>query len=89
MASSKRQTTMAKIAREQAVREKRARKAEKKEDKKQAAADALLAPPEGSELGLEAEGGDEAGATAEHDDDRDAEPNRDAVDAISPGPSAA
>ena len=35
--SSKRQTTMAKIAREQAVREKRARKQEKREDKKQAA----------------------------------------------------
>jgi hypothetical protein len=35
--SSKRQTTMAKLAREQAVREKRARKQEKKEDKKQAA----------------------------------------------------
>lgn len=44
MASSKRQTTMAKIAREQAVREKRARKQEKKDDRKQAAADALLEP---------------------------------------------
>jgi hypothetical protein len=51
MASSKRQTTMAKIAREQAVREKRARKAEKKEDKKQAAAEALLAPVGESEDG--------------------------------------
>jgi hypothetical protein len=80
---------MAKIAREQAVREKRARKAEKKEDKKQAAADALLAPPEGSELDLESEDGDEVADSAEHDDDRDAEPNRDAVDASSPGPSAA
>lgn len=37
--SSKRQTTMAKIAREQAVRERRARKQEKKEAKKQAAAE--------------------------------------------------
>ncbi len=36
--ASKRQTTMAKIAREQAVRERRARKQEKKEIKKQAAA---------------------------------------------------
>ena len=36
--SSKRQTTMAKVAREQAVREKRARKQEKKELRKQAAA---------------------------------------------------
>jgi hypothetical protein len=46
--SSKRQTTMAKLAREQAVREKRARKLEKKEDKKQAAADALTAEAEGA-----------------------------------------
>lgn len=36
--SSKRQTTMAKIAREQAVREKRMRKQAKKDAKKQAAA---------------------------------------------------
>jgi hypothetical protein len=46
--SSKRQTTMAKLAREQAVREKRARKQEKKDDKKQAAADALIAEAEGA-----------------------------------------
>ena len=46
--SSKRQTTMAKLAREQAVREKRARKLEKKEDKKQAAVDALTAEAEGA-----------------------------------------
>jgi len=46
--SSKRQTTMAKIAREQAVREKRARKQEKKDDKKQAAVDALTAEAEGA-----------------------------------------
>jgi hypothetical protein len=39
---------MAKIAREQAVREKRARKQEKKDDKKQAAADALVAEAEGA-----------------------------------------
>jgi Tfp pilus assembly protein FimT len=49
--SSKRQTTMAKLAREQAVREKRARKLEKKEDKKQAAADALTAEAEGALVG--------------------------------------
>ncbi len=35
--SSKRQTTMAKFSREQALRERRARKQEKKDDKKQAA----------------------------------------------------
>ncbi|MDP9286544.1 MAG: hypothetical protein M3P41_16540 [Actinomycetota bacterium] len=39
---------MAKLAREQAVREKRARKQEKKDDKKQAAADALIAEAEGA-----------------------------------------
>jgi hypothetical protein len=39
MAASKRQTTFAKLAREQAMRERRVRKQEKKEDKKQAAAD--------------------------------------------------
>jgi hypothetical protein len=49
--SSKRQTTMAKLAREQAVREKRARKQEKKEDKKQAAVDALTAEAEGTLVG--------------------------------------
>jgi hypothetical protein len=42
---------MAKLAREQAVREKRARKLEKKEDKKQAAADALTAEAEGALVG--------------------------------------
>jgi hypothetical protein len=36
--SSKRQTTMAKFSREQALRERRARKQEKKDDRKQAAA---------------------------------------------------
>jgi hypothetical protein len=55
--SSKRQTTMAKLAREQAVREKRARKLEKKEDKKQAAVDALTAEAEGTG---ETDGGSEA-----------------------------
>jgi hypothetical protein len=64
--SSKRQTTMAKLAREQAVREKRARKQEKKDDKKQAAADALIAEAEGA---LEVDGdakvvGDDVDATA-------------------------
>ena len=38
MAASKRQTTFAKLAREQAMRERRLRKQEKKDDKKQAAA---------------------------------------------------
>jgi hypothetical protein len=38
MAVSKRQTTMAKLAREQAVRERRKRKQQKRDDKKQAAA---------------------------------------------------
>jgi hypothetical protein len=37
VAPSKRQTTMAKLAREQAVREKRVRKQEKKDDRKAAA----------------------------------------------------
>ncbi len=55
--SSKRQTTMAKLAREQAVREKRARKQEKKEDKKQAAVDALTAEAEGTHEGEDTEGG--------------------------------
>ena len=50
MAASKRQTTFAKMAREQAIREKRVRKQEKKDDKKQAALDAAngiapVAPP--------------------------------------------
>lgn len=64
--SSKRQTTMAKLAREQAVREKRARKLEKKEDKKQAAVDALTAEAEGA-LEVDGEGDDTEGA-----DDADA-----------------
>ena len=38
MASTKRQTTMAKMAREQAVRERRVRKQQKKDDRKLAAA---------------------------------------------------
>lgn len=50
--SSKRQTTMAKMAREQAVREKRARKLEKKEYRKQAAA----AGPENEHADPEIEG---------------------------------
>jgi len=39
MASSKRQTTMAKIAREQAVKERRARKQQKADERKRAAAE--------------------------------------------------
>ena len=42
--SSKRQTTMAKFSREQALRERRARKQEKKDGKKQAALAADLTP---------------------------------------------
>jgi hypothetical protein len=60
--SSKRQTTMAKIAREQAVREKRARKQEKKDDKKQAAVAALTAEAEGA---LDVDGEAEAVGDAE------------------------
>ncbi len=41
--SSKRQTTMAKLTRERAVKERRARKLEKKEERKQAQADAQSA----------------------------------------------
>jgi hypothetical protein len=62
--SSKRQTTMAKIAREQAVREKRARKQEKKDDKKQAAVDALTAEAEG-ELEVDGETDAEPGDLVE------------------------
>ena len=49
LAASKRQTTFAKMAREQAMREKRVRKQEKKDDKKQAAIDlanGVIAPEE-------------------------------------------
>ena len=62
--SSKRQTTMAKLAREQAVREKRARKQEKKDDKKQAAVDALTAEAEGA---LEGEGDEQVADDAATD----------------------
>jgi hypothetical protein len=48
---------MAKLAREQAVRETRARKQEKKEDKKQAAVDALTAEAEGTVEGDDTEDG--------------------------------
>jgi hypothetical protein len=44
MASSKRQTTMAKMMREQAVRERRARKQEKKDERKQAALEQSAEP---------------------------------------------
>ena len=44
MASSKRQTTMAKMMREQAVRERRARKQEKKDERKQAALEQATDP---------------------------------------------
>lgn len=57
--SSKRQTTMAKMAREQAVREKRARKLEKKEYKKQAAAAGLVEEP-AAELSADDEGAEQS-----------------------------
>jgi hypothetical protein len=58
--ASKRQTTMAKIAREQAVRERRARKLEKR-DKKRAAALAKANPETAVVVdGGTAEGGPEA-----------------------------
>ncbi len=49
MAASKRQTTFAKLAREQALKERRVRKQEKKDDKKRAAAERIANP------GLESE----------------------------------
>lgn len=55
--SSKRQQTMAKRNREQALRDKRAHKAEKKQARQDAAAAALNAP-EGDEMLLEGEDGD-------------------------------
>ena len=55
---------MAKIAREQAVREKRARTQEKKDDKKQAAVDALTAEAEG-ELEVDGETDAETGEPVE------------------------
>ena len=45
--SSKRQTTMAKFSREQALRERRARKQEKKDDRKQAALAPDFQPADG------------------------------------------
>lgn len=44
MAASKRQTTFAKLAREQALKERRVRKQEKKDDKKRAAAERIANP---------------------------------------------
>ena len=65
MASSKRQTTMAKIAREQAVRERRARKQEKKDHKKLVAeAHIANAAEAGSGTGTEAETETEVDETA-------------------------
>ena len=55
--SSKRQTTMAKMKREQAVRERRVRKQEKKEERKRAAAElkamAATAVPEAGAAEIE------------------------------------
>ena len=56
--SSKRQTTMAKLARERALQEKRERKREKKEARKQAAAEAAGAGPAGDDSEQVTEEGD-------------------------------
>jgi hypothetical protein len=45
--SSKKRQTMAKIARERAVKERRARKQERKADRKQAAAESDVQPADG------------------------------------------
>jgi hypothetical protein len=59
--SSKRQTTMAKLAREQSVREKRVKKAERREARIVAAATARDMPPEvEGEIDVEAVGSDDA-----------------------------
>jgi hypothetical protein len=52
--STKRQTTMAKIARERALQEKRERKQEKKDARKQAAADKRAAEAGEAEVPAEA-----------------------------------
>ncbi len=66
--SSKRQTTMAKMKREQSVRERRVRKQEKKEERKRAAAELKamggVAPILDPETGLPLEGLAEAPAEA-------------------------
>ena len=62
MAPSKRQTTMAKLQREQAVREKRARKQERKDEKKQAAADQAYLEANPPEVTDEDETGEGDGA---------------------------
>jgi hypothetical protein len=56
--SSKRQTTMAKMARERAVQERRELKRQKKEERKQAAAEARSAEAAGSEAPENANDGD-------------------------------
>lgn len=61
MAPSKRQTTYAKMMREQAVRDRRARKQEKKAEKKEAAA-ALRAGIEAPEEGAADDGQPESAA---------------------------
>lgn len=76
--SSKKRTTMAKMNRERAVQEKRVRKAEKKEERKLAAAEAARAleageipfDPEAGEHDPEAVDVDEPGATAEAEETR-------------------
>lgn len=70
--SSKRQTTMAKIARERALQEKRALKAEKKAERKAA----RLAEAEGTAPIGEAEGTEtaEPGETAVEADERPGDP---------------
>ena len=67
MAPTKRQTTFAKIAREQALKEKRARKQEKKDERKLAAQAALAGdvPVEEAEGSEEAVDADALAATPE------------------------
>lgn len=63
--SSKRQTTMAKMARERAVQERRALKQQKKEERKQAAADARNAEAGESATSETAVDGETVGETSE------------------------
>ena len=68
--ASKRQTTMAKMARERALQEKRQRKQEKKEARKQAAADEAAGSPGDDTISDEADAvdGDDAASPAEADE---------------------
>lgn len=74
--SSKRQTTMAKMARERALQERRAMKQQKKDERKQAAAaarDAKAGEPARPESGVEGDGRSAERSTAPSDEISDAE----------------